>query len=248
MSGSILLLGALGGLISFFSTSLGAILSLRPFRFPRFVKFKFSIDFALGLMLSAVAFSLVAPAANQSASNPRLLFFSLIAFAIGGFVIYSIKVIIQRTESEMAQATSSQLVLALALIIHNFPEGLASGASLAGLSSSAAAPILTSIALQNIPEGLLMVLCLKSLGWTQRHAFLGGLGSGVVELVGGIVAGLALGWTSGALPLILMMAGGAMFTSVVIEIREKGSAWTHVRKPEFALGLLSIPFLNFLVG
>lgn len=246
MSG--LALGAIGGFISFASTSVGSLLSLRPVRLPGFGKFKFSIDFALGLMLSAVAFSLVAPATSQSVSDPQLLLTSLIGFALGGLVIYALKAFIELRRSETAIVSSAQIVLALALIIHNFPEGLASGASLAGLSLQAATPILSSISLQNVPEGLLMVLCLKAMGWSQGKALLGGFGSGLVELVGGITAGFALEWTSGALPVILMMAGGAMFTSVVIEIREKGDVWAHLKKPEFALGLLSIPVLNSLLG
>lgn len=245
---SVLLLGTLGGLISFASTSVGALSSIVSDKLPSFFKFKFSIDFALGLMLSAVAFSLVAPAASQSMSNPQLLVMSALGFLVGGLAIHSLKGFVEKRTSPSSTIQTSQLVLALALIVHNFPEGLASGASLAGLSSSAATPILASISIQNVPEGLLMVLCLKAMGWSSRNSLLGGIGSGLVELVGGVTAGAALGWTSGALPVILMMAGGAMFTSVVIELREDGKIWSHLKRPEFAMGLASIPFLDSLLG
>jgi len=248
MAFSVLFLATAGGFISFLSTSLGVLLSLKSWkRFP-FLKFKFSIDFALGLMLSAVAFSLVGPAAFRSVHNPHLFIAYVLGFATGGLVIYGLKVFIERNQTEVSKATSSQLLLALALIIHNFPEGLASGASLAGLSFSAAVPILTSISIQNIPEGLLMVLCLRAMGWTKSRSLVGGLFSGVVELIGGITAGFALSWTSQALPVILMLAGGAMFTSVAIEIAEKSNPLRILRQPQFAMGLLIIPVLNMMMS
>jgi hypothetical protein len=54
MMSSVLVLATMGGFISFLSTSLGVLLSLRSWKGLPFLKFKFSIDFALGLMLSAV--------------------------------------------------------------------------------------------------------------------------------------------------------------------------------------------------
>lgn len=250
MSASIMLLATLGGSISFLSTSFGALLSLRSWKTLPFTKFKFSVDFALGVMLSVVAFSLVGPTTLSSLSRPNLLLTYMSGFMLGGLLIYAIKAFVERkqVDQDRTHPSSSQLLLALALIIHNFPEGLASGASLAGFSFQSAAPILGPIALQNIPEGLLMVLCLKSMGWSQEKAFLGGIASGVVELIGGVLAGFAMGWTSEALPVILMMAGGAMFVSVVIEISEKGNVLRQLLKPEFAVGLLLIPVLNTLVG
>jgi len=248
MAFSVLFLATAGGFVSFLSTSLGVLLSLKSWKSLPFLEFKFSIDFALGLMLSAVAFSLVGPAAFQSIHNPSLLMACVLGFAAGGLVIYGLKAFIERNQTEASKATSSQLLLALALIIHNFPEGLASGASLAGLSLHAATPILTSISIQNIPEGLLMVLCLRAMGWTKSRSLIGGLFSGVVELIGGVTAGFAMSWTSEALPIILMLAGGAMFTSVAIEIAEKSSPLRILQKPEFAMGLFAIPVLNIMLS
>ena len=247
---SVLMLGLLGGLISFASTSFGALLSLTPTKSGPFEIFKFSIDFALGLMLSAVAFSLVAPAAQSSLNNPQLFAISIMGFVFGGVLIYGLKRFIEKREhvnTEAKQVSSSQLVLALALIVHNFPEGLASGASLAGLNINAAVPILTSISIQNIPEGLLMVLCLKGMGWNMKKSFLGGIFSGVVELIGGVIAGLLLTLVTQALPVILMMAGGAMFTSVVIELKEQGHFLQRIKQPQFALGLLTLPLLTLML-
>jgi len=239
---SVLSLATLGGLISFLSTSVGSLLSLIPTRASRWHWFHFSIEFALGLMLSAVAFSLVVPAATQSLARPGFVFFSALGFIIGGSFIYALKV---RNSKSFG---SSHWLLALALLLHNLPEGMASGASLAGLRIQAAVPILASISIQNIPEGLLIVLCLRALGWSPTRSLLGGFASGLVELFGGVFAGFALAAAASALPVILMVAGGAMFTSVLLEIQENGAWQKLIRRPEFALGLLSIPILNFLTA
>lgn len=242
-----LTLAALGGLISFLSTSIGAVLSQHKWKANKFSRFKPSIDFALGLMISAVAFSLIVPAAEQTYRNPGLFGVTFSGFALGGLAILALKFVIDRSGSE-THVPSSKLVLALALIIHNFPEGMASGAALAGLDLKAAVPLLSSISLQNIPEGLLMVVALKAMGWSNRRALLGGLFSGLVEWGGALIAGFALNWTAGSLPFILMLAGGAMLISVGVELRERGATFRTLIKPEFALGLTLVPLLNLVTG
>lgn len=245
---SILVLAALGGLVSFLSTSAGAVLSFGPWKRLGLSQVLSPIDFALGLMLSAVAFSLVGPAAKNSLGQPIMLLACSLGFAFGAALILTMKHFVSRSEMRATREHSSELLLALALIFHNFPEGLASGAALAGLEQVQATSILSSIALQNIPEGFLMVICLRAMGWSQGRAFLGGIASGAVELTGGVLAGLALEWVSWSLPVILMTAGGGMFMSVMLEIREKGNFRAQIIKPEFALGLISIPFLNILLA
>lgn len=246
---SILQLAIIGGIVSFVSTAVGSFLFLTTYRLHKFTSFKFSIDFALGVMLSAVAFSLVGPVATQSINKPQLLIVNFFGFILGGFAIWTLKFFIDSCESsENKKNESGQLLLALALLVHNFPEGLASGAAMAGLDFSSALPILSSISLQNIPEGLLMVLALKAMGWKERHAVYGGIASGAVELIGGVLAGLTLQASSEALPFLLMLAGGAMFTSVVIEINQKSKFKNIIFKSEFAIGLLTIPLLNNLLS
>lgn len=238
---------ALGGLISFLSTLLGSLLSQSRWKAKGFSKFKLSIDFALGLMMSAVAFSLVMPATQQTFEHPGLFWSSLGGFALGGLAILVLKFVIDHSQNENT-IPSSKLLMALALIIHNFPEGMASGAALAGLELKAAIPLLSSISLQNIPEGLLMVVTLKALGWSNRYAFLGGVFSGVVEWLGALSAGVALSWTQDSLPFILMLAGGAMMISVLVELKERGASLKILLKPEFALGLALIPLLNLAIN
>jgi ZIP family zinc transporter len=108
--------------------------------------------------------------------------------------------------------------------------------------------VLSSIALQNIPEGLLMVACLRALGVSTVWAFAGGVGSGVIELFGGMGAGILLNGSAAVLPFLLATAGGAMLTSVILELKEGASAKNRIWSSRFAMGLMTIPLLNGVMG
>ncbi len=109
--------------------------------------------------------------------------------------------------------------------------------------------ILGGIAVQNVPEGLLMVVCLKAMGWSPKAALLGGFGSGLVELSGGILAGVLLQSLTGVLPFLLSFAGGSMMASVIIEIFNGNRPVLQTLKSrQFAFGILALPFLQLITG
>jgi ZIP family zinc transporter len=132
-------------------------------------------------------------------------------------------------------------------MLHNFPEGLASGSALSGLDLNHALPLLGAISLQNVPEGALMVVCLRALGWSPRASLLGGFASGAVELFGGIFAGILFQFVTDVLPLVMSFAGGAMMTSVIIELSENKRTWlTRIFSQAFTLGFLLLPLFQFI--
>lgn len=249
---SALILAVIGGLASFATTSLGSFLTLFSKRTEGSSRWNLSIDFALGLMVSASAFTLIGPAAfNSLSTNSQFHLFSvadiLLIAALGALFIYFIKFQIHKFTDNSTNLKASHIILASVLMLHNFPEGLASGSVLAGLDLKNALPILGGIGLQNIPEGFLMVICLKSLGWSPRSALLGGLGSGVVEFLGALLAGVLLNAVNGILPALLSFAGGSMMASVIIEMTEsKESFWKISTSKEFALGFLILPIIQFM--
>lgn len=254
---SIFVLAFLGGLSSFASTSFGALLTLfsKKGSSPS-NRWSLSIDFALGIMISASAFTLIGPAALEALqSAPTSLsphYFSvlkvLLVAALGALFIYFLKFQIQKLSSVSKKYKTSHILLASVLMLHNFPEGVASGSALAGLDLKSALTIMGGIAIQNVPEGFLMVICLMGLGWSYRSSLLGGIGSGVVELLGALLAGVLIHSVDGILPLILSFAGGCMIASVFIELAErKEGFWQVVFSKEFALGLLCLPAIQFLL-
>jgi ZIP family zinc transporter len=98
---------------------------------------------------------------------------------------------------------------ALAIFIHNFPEGLAMFVS--GLSApDIAYPIAVAIALHNIPEGIAVAVPLYYATGSKRKSFVWSFLSGLSEPVGAII-GFALLWLFvGISPVVL----GFLFAAV----------------------------------
>lgn len=241
-------LAVVGGLISFLSTALGAVFSFFSTRRGQSFRWNLSIDFALGLMISASAFTLIGPVALDAQAQGQSLLRISVAALVGILFVLIMKSSIRILQKE-SHVRTSHLILASVLMLHNFPEGLASGAALAGLGWQASFPILGGISIQNIPEGALMVFCLRSMGWSHTAAFLGGLGSGLVEMMGGSIAGLLLQSVQNVLPLLLSAAGGAMIASVVVELKEGGEKfWARIFSRQFAGGFFTLWALQYLTN
>lgn len=219
--------GSLGGLMVALATVIGALPIL--FRSRKGLPvLHISLDFALGMMLAAAAFEMIAPA-GQTAFHmggwPAFIIFS--AVGLGALFIYSVGNVIERS-SESSRSLTKELahnpgawMFIVAMMLHNFPEGLASGAAWAGLTWKQSVPIIGAVALQNLPEGLMTALAFHTMGARVPIAFLGAFASAVVELVGGAAGGLLLGYVNDALPYLLAFAGGAMLFVSVREASER---------------------------
>ncbi len=83
------------------------------------------------------------------------------------------------------------LVTALALGIHNFPEGMATFVS-ALQSPVMAIPIVAAIAIHNIPEGIAVAVPIYFATNDKKRAFLYTVASGIAEPVGAVVGYLIL--------------------------------------------------------
>lgn len=236
---SILVLATIGGVISAVSTSAGSLLAPLFSKFQGLRKIHMSMDFALGVMLSAVAFSLVGPEIMKG-QHLSLVFSGIIA---GGLFILSTHKIISYFNRNQ-KFNSYKILLIAALIFHNLPEGMGAGASLAGMNLQDAIPLQVAISIQNIAEGLLLTLLLQGLGMNLTTSVIGGIISGLIEMSGAVVAGLVMEQTVSLLPFFLSLAGGAMMMSVLMEMMEA----KKVQLSQFMGGLMVIPLTNFILG
>jgi ZIP family zinc transporter len=233
---SALILASIGGFVSFISTSLGSALAPIFGKFKSLRKYHMSMDFALGVMLSAAAFSLVGPELVKG-DHLSLVFSGLF---LGMLFIY--------LTHKMIAKLDHKLLLISALIFHNLPEGLGAGASLAGMTLNQAIPLQVALSVQNIAEGLLLTLLLKSMGLSLSRAVLGGVFSGLIEFGGAVTAGFFMQETLTLLPFFLSLAGGAMTMSVGLEFKESFDLGKKLSPQQFAGGLMVIPLTNFLLG
>lgn len=121
------------------------------------------------------------------------------------------------------------------MAIHNFPEGLAAGVSLGSGDLKAALLISGGIALQNVPEGLVTVAPMLAAGFRPRKAFLCGMTTGLIEMVGTFVGFFAVTLASVVLPFCLAFAGGTMLFVISDEMIPETHDHGNERAATYAL-------------
>ena len=253
-------LALLGGFFSFASTGLGALLAPNLIsRHEGMQSTRRWLDFAMGVMLSSVAFSLLGPELIHALGSGLRMRMVLVGAGLGIAFVWSLQLLLQhplvkarsersRERSQSAEGLSNaKILLALVLIFHNFPEGMGAGASMAGMTLKDAIPLQAGLAAQNIVEGAILTLCFVGFGWSWSRAILGGLLSGIVEWSGAALAGLALQHSQAMLSPLLAAAGGAMLMSVILELRENKESRSFRLRP-FLTGLALIPVMNFVLS
>ena len=190
------------------------------------------LGFAAGVMVAASVWSLLIPAMEMSEGMGRMAFIPPVAgFLLGiAFLLLLDRIIphlhIGCEESEGPKCSLKRsTMLVLAVVMHNIPEGISSGAVFAGLATDNASVTLAGafalslgIALQNLPEGFIVALPIRAEGSGRGKAFFYGALSGVVEPVAGGITLLLASYIAPALPYLLAFAAGAMIYVVVEEL------------------------------
>lgn len=226
---------------------------------------KVLLGFAAGVMVAASVWSLLIPAMDMSADMGKLSFVpALIGFLLGmGFLLVMDSVIphlhIGSDEPEGKKSSKLQrtTMLLFAVAIHNFPEGAACGAIFAGVltgetnvTMAGAIALSLGIAIQNIPEGAIISLPLRSEGVSKGKAFGYGVLSGVVEPLGALAAIMLASMVTPVLPYMLAFAAGAMIYVVVEELIPETSEGAHsnLGTIAFAIGFALMMVLDVALG
>ena len=220
--------------------------------------------FAAGVMVAASVWSLIIPAMEQSAHLGKLAF--LPAF-VGVWLGFLFLMLLDRVvphlhlNSDCPEGSACNLgkssMMVLAVALHNLPKGMAVGVVAAGwlsgdesISAAAALALALGIAIQNLPEGAIISMPLKSGGMRRGRAFSYGVLSGVIEPVG---AGLTVALASlvvPILPYVLGFAAGAMLYVVVEELIPEMSEGehSHIGTIFFAVGFSLMMGLDVALG
>lgn len=149
------------------------------------------------------------------------------------------------------------VLLVLAITLHNMPEGLAVGVAFGALSvDSPSASLGTAIALtlgmgiQNLPEGAAVSLPLRREGLSRRKSFWYGQMSGAVEPVAGVLGAVAVVLIKPILPYALVFAAGAMIYVVVEELIPESQLEknTHVATLGSMIGFALMMALEVALG
>lgn len=224
-----------GGIVSLLTTTFGALGVLyRPSKesFLSVQMKALSLDFAIGMMVTASAFSLIGPAFQAKNHS----FSSVLVLAALMLGILFIKVTGHFITKNFHHQQGRAAVFVTAVLLHNFPEGLA-----AGLGDS---QILWAIGIQNVPEGLATALAFVSLGFSAPMAFLLSSSSGLIEMLGALFGEyFALGHN--AQPFMMAFAGGAMMSAAISELRNRINESKFQRKDFFKGAVLLLLLSSF---
>ena len=244
-------------MIPFLGTALGsAFVFFMKKDIPALVQ-KVLLGFASGVMVAASVWSLLIPSMEMGAGNvwPAIIGL-LLGFAFLLLIDYVTPHIHASGEAEGPKSHLSRTTkLALAVTIHNFPEGMAVGVAIAGAMSSgfsmaAALALSLGIAIQNIPEGAIISMPLRAAGNSRWRAFGIGSLSGIVEPAGGALVLLLASVMTPLLPYLLSFAAGAMLYVVVEELIPETSEGAHsnIGTIGFALGFALMMALDVVMG
>ncbi|MBQ9586969.1 MAG: ZIP family metal transporter [Bacteroidales bacterium] len=215
------------------------------------------LGFASGVMVAASVWSLLIPSIAMSGER-------VVPAAVGFLAGMAFLLLLDEVTphlhlgSESAEGPRSRLsrtaMLALAVTIHNLPEGMAVGVVFAGeeqgLTLSAALAVSIGIALQNIPEGAIISMPMHAEGNSRWHSFVIGTLSGVVEPVGSVAILLLASLLGVALPYLLAFAAGAMMYVVVEELIPEMSQGKHTNLSTigFAMGFVLMMVMDVVLG
>lgn len=132
----------------------------------------------------------------------------------------------------------SGLLFALAIGIHNFPEGLATfAAGLSGLDLGI--PIAIAVALHNIPEGITVSVPIFHATGSRKKAFLYSFAAGLAEPVGAVIGMLLLfPFLSPSILAVLFAAvAGIMVFISFDELLPMSERWGHHHLSIYGIGV-----------
>ncbi|MCM1348103.1 MAG: ZIP family metal transporter [Firmicutes bacterium] len=133
------------------------------------------------------------------------------------------------------KSVGSVLLFVTAIAIHKFPEGMATGITFDGHNVENAWAVTISIALQNVPEGLVVVTPLLLIGVKKVRTIFVAIGIAFIEITG-VFTGYFLGGISAAfLPALLGLAGGAMLYVLSDEMIPETHAHGFQKQSTYAL-------------
>lgn len=225
---------------------------------------KILLGFAAGVMVAASVWSLIIPAIEMSDKMGKLAFMpAAVGFSLGIVFLFAMDKIVPHLhlDADKPEGVKSRLstttMMIFAVTLHNIPEGMAVGVVFAGIGAgnteitvTGAFALAIGIAIQNIPEGAVISLPLRSEGLSKGKAFLYGTLSGAVEPIGAAVTIALIRFIEPMLSYILAFAAGAMIYVVVEELIPEASEGEHsnIGTIGFGIGFLIMMILDVALG
>jgi len=197
------------------------------------------LGFAAGIMLSAAAFSLIVPALREGGLGPTVL-----GIILSALFIFFIEKAIPHLHPHFSQQSGQKglslkrgILMAAAIAIHNFPEGLSVGVGYASGRENLGLVLAIAIAIHNIPEGLAVAAPLRKAGLSRVKSLVITTLSGLVEPVAALIGISLMSVSQAILPFGLAFAGGAMIYVVSDELIPE--CHSHGNETEATFGVIA---------
>ena len=211
------------------------------------------LGFCAGVMLAASTVGLILPAAQDAGSSRWWLI--LIGVILGMLLLNVLDLVtphlhkltgLEEEEHRNNASLNHVLLFVLAIALHKLPEGIAAGVGFNAADSTDAWAVTLGIAIQNVPEGMVVIAPLLIAGVSKIRTFLISLAIALLEVVG-VWIGYGMGAISPILlPVMLALAGGAMLYVVSDEMIPETHAHGYQKLATYALvlGFVSLVFME----
>ncbi len=235
----LVLLTALGvGGATLFGTILGFVFKNISHKFSDII-----LSFAAGVMLSAAVMGLILPSLDYGGKWGLLY---TVAGVFAGAVcvnlfdrlvphLHRLSGADNETHPENTAKRSKVILFVAAIAIHNLPEGLAAGVGFGSGNDAEALTVAGGIALQNIPEGMVIIGPMLAAGIKPKRTFLVAAATGLVEVLGTLLGYFAVSLSAAVLPFALAFAGGTMLYVISDEMIPETHAHGSQRGATYAL-------------
>ena len=208
------------------------------------------LGFCAGIMLAAASIGLIVPAAEGAGLGRWWLV--LIGVVAGMLFLNLLDLVVPHlhkitgldAEEHKNNASLNRVLLfVMAIALHKLPEGIATGVGFNSVETSNAWAVALGIALQNIPEGMVVITPLLIAGVSKLRTFVISLCIALLEVVG-VWIGYGVGAISDfLLPVMLALAGGAMLYVVSDEMIPETHAHGYEKIATYALVLGFVGFM-----
>ena len=236
---TMVLLTALGvGGASVMGALLGLIFKKTTHKFNDIV-----LAFAAGVMLAASVIGLILPSLELGGKYSLVV--TIAGIFCGAMCVNLIDKIVphlhkmtgvdQEAHPEKQAQLNKVLLFVIAIAIHNLPEGIAAGVGFGTGDVTQALTIAGGIALQNIPEGMVIIGPMLAAGMSHGRTFAVAIITGVVEVIGTLLGFFAVSVSTAVLPFALAFAGGTMLYVISDEMIPETHAHGSERGATYSL-------------
>lgn len=219
---------------------------------------KMLVGLASGVMIAASIWSLIIPSLEMAQRQGEIEWLpATIGFVCGIIFLILTDNFISKFENRLNLNAKNNLMVFLAVTLHNIPEGMVVGVAFAGALSGnlymtilGAMSLAIGIGIQNIPEGAIISMPLKSSGESKYKAFLYGVISGIVEPVAAFITLSLVSKITLILPYLLAFAAGTMMYVVSDELIPKSQSgkYSKIGILGLTLGFLIMMILDVALG